>query len=999
MRRAQRSFLPAVISLLIFALFAGIVFYGAGPSNSSWRPAARQSAVSLSTIDSELVRFLSAQDPNDIVLFVAAPPVDMPNDLADFLENAGGKIARPMLGRSYIGVFHGRRIAFERSLLGKNAKVTFAKGKRIGDITFVRKIRLVSPVMFPNAAPRIEIDELNHAIAARGWHGVVLDNSGRIKKTFTADTAALNFVRVQEYGEDQMALAAVTDRIDSTKQATLRTMKLRIEDAQLEILRARRNKALALGVLMDESSENEFVPAMLQFEGKDIPVEVRLKGDWTDHFATGRWSFRIKVKGNRALDGMRTFSVQRPETRDYLTEWFFHAIWSDLGGIAPRAELVHMTVNDIALGPYILEEHFEKELVEFHERREGPILKFDETHLWQQYASLGDGLSTALPVAPVRAFGEGKISHLPNLRRNYAYAVSMLRKFREGKVPAAEIFDERWFAKYFALTNVFGFTHPLSWHNIRLYFNPISSRFEPVSFDISGGSSFAGVFYSPDRSDFSGMLFASRTFLEFYFAELLKFSDRNFIVDAADRHSESLGRYTAAIQSIKPGYRFAVENITRIQEKVQLFLSLENLLDVYLDTVDGRDVQFQITTLQRLPFEILGVSVEDYLYPLAEPAPIVDFSTSIQAVKVKLSSSVRFPEDLRRAKLVYKIPGIDRKRFQPLNIVRYGEVDNVRASLHAGKTDFTAFNFIVVDDNARTISFLPGTWQLKQELVIPPGYQVMIPSGVSLDLVENAQILCSSAITIKGTQQKPVRIYSSDSTARGLFIREAPTTTIEHAEFKNLSNYRTDHTTLTGAITIYRSKVAIHKTLFADNRSEDALNILNSQFKVTDTEFRNTKYDAFDSDFSDGECINCIFRKIGNDGLDVSGSVVKVQGINVYGCGDKGVSVGERSVLTGQKVHVERCQVGIASKDSSQAVLSQVDVDSSKIILAAYQKKPEFGPARLALTEFSQKGRYILDYAIDEKSSLTLNGEPFESKNKKKSDLVIKSLILGKKIG
>ena len=80
---------------------------------------------------------------------------------------------------------------------------------------------------------------------------------------------------------------------------------------------------------------------------------------------------------------------------------------------------------------------------------------------------------------------------------------------------------------------------------------------------------------------------------------------------------------------------------------------------------------------------------------------------------------------------------------------------------------------------------------------------------------------------------------------------------------------------ITGAVTFYDSPVQISNCIFIDNRSEDSLNIISSEFTIKDSEFLNSKSDALDIDFSNGYFENLVFDNSGNDGLDISGAKVK----------------------------------------------------------------------------------------------------------------------------
>ena len=103
---------------------------------------------------------------------------------------------------------------------------------------------------------------------------------------------------------------------------------------------------------------------------------MRLKGDWTDHLFGDKWSFRIKVKGDNTLFGMKQFSIHHPRARNFIYEWLYHQALKREGVLSLRYDFIEVTLNGKNLGVYALEEHFEKRLIEHNQYREGPIIKF-----------------------------------------------------------------------------------------------------------------------------------------------------------------------------------------------------------------------------------------------------------------------------------------------------------------------------------------------------------------------------------------------------------------------------------------------------------------------------------------------------------------------------------------------------------------------------------------------------------------------------------------------
>ena len=182
---------------------------------------------------------------------------------------------------------------------------------------------------------------------------------------------------------------------------------------------------------------------------------------------------------------MKSFSLQHPKTRRFVYEWVFHQALTREDIVALRYEFVELTVNGKDLGVYALEEHFDKRLVEYRRRREGPILKFDESLHWSDIAAtgeVGDLSPTGLRgfrAAAVDTFGAVPPKDDPQYPVVLT-ATSLLEAFRAGELPVAQAFDSKKLATYFALLDLLGAEHGGVWHNIRFYYDPIASRLEPV---------------------------------------------------------------------------------------------------------------------------------------------------------------------------------------------------------------------------------------------------------------------------------------------------------------------------------------------------------------------------------------------------------------------------------------------------------------------------------------------------------------------------------------
>ena len=128
---------------------------------------------------------------------------------------------------------------------------------------------------------------------------------------------------------------------------------------------------------------NEYIgqPGLKRVLG--IAIKAALgRGDALDHVEGEKWSLRVKLKNKQALFGMRRFSLQHPKRSSWINEWILHNWYAYEGLISLRYKYVNVIINGKNLGIYTLEESFDKEFIENNHRREGPILKFDESRIF-----------------------------------------------------------------------------------------------------------------------------------------------------------------------------------------------------------------------------------------------------------------------------------------------------------------------------------------------------------------------------------------------------------------------------------------------------------------------------------------------------------------------------------------------------------------------------------------------------------------------------------------
>jgi hypothetical protein len=762
----------------------------------------------------------------------------------------------------------------------------------------------------------------------------------------------------------------------------------------------KREEALTNGMLT--SSPDDFVPAKIRYKDRVIPVKLRLKGDMKDHWEGEKWSFRIVVEGENTLFGMKQLSIQHPRTRAYIYEWLYHQALRREGVLSLRYQFIDVTLNGKHLGVYALEEHFEKRLIENGRLREGPIVRFNEDLFWaelakQDYLPVWErkpltGSSSYLS-SDIDAFQTKKALADPASYAQYVKAVQLLEAFRRGVLKPSEVFDVDKLARFFAISDLMSASHGASnWANVRFYYNPITSRLEPIGFDaydreLLPVTSIIATLpgrYSSEHGDnpyrYLATLFGDRELLRQYIDRLEKVSEESYIEDLLSELAPDLQENLDIIHRDFPSFDFSRDVFYQNQRYIKQMLNPVKGLHAYYRGASNNDITLELGNIQYLPVEVVSLSYkgestfqpsEDTVLPGTDRFQPVQF----RIVSFPLPKDFVWSEDsVQELKLNYRILGERQTREETVFRWSHLDYDAIQKDFIRQKPDVRKFKFLIVDESTKRILIKPGVWDLNENLIIPGGYRVISREGTTLNLSNSATLLSYSAIDFVGTEDHPITIQSIDGTGQGVVIMNAGEQSIlDHVVFRNLSAPSQGGWELLGAVNFYESPVAISSCQFLNSRAEDGINIIRSQFTIDRSHFGQTLSDAIDVDFAKGKVTNSFFAGCGNDAIDVSGSSIDIQNVFIDGAGDKGVSAGENSHVRINHIEIKRAQIALGSKDMSEVVVRDVNMADCRIGLTAYQKKPEYGSASIRATgcEVIRTGT---PYLLEHQSTMVIDG-------------------------
>ncbi|MBN2779322.1 MAG: CotH kinase family protein [Bacteroidales bacterium] len=788
-----------------------------------------------------------------------------------------------------------------------------------------------------------------------------------------------------------------------------------IEDKEMTKLGRVRNLAFDKGVLV--TNDDSYVDAIVTYEGKFMQAEVRFKGDWLDHLENDKWSLRIKLIDDSWL-GMCTFSIHTPFSRSFIDEWFLHQILKDNDILTTRYGFVPVRLNNRSLGIYAYEEHFDKQLVESSLRREGPIMSFSEEELWHRRSLKSGALETFIfKASTIKPFGEGRLLKSPSLYTKFILAQNLIESFKSGKLKASEVFDIPQTAKYFAFLTKFGAYHGAVWHNLRFYYNPVTSRIEPIAYDCYsnwgiftwGHPEILGNFYPgkdnqlPDYSSFYIDFLTDPDFLEYYKQELVALVGSENLQIYLDKYHNELLYLENLITKEFLNYHFDEAMFFTHSDHIDTFLieftknlsrksyidslviksekinnrinpdTSKTLFNDYVEVYKNSENSISVIVTNHENIKIIGFGTENEIK--------VNSNYSIENLQKTnwYSSDLTISQEESKYKYVYfSAFGPEYRYSKKITPWPAPTTYNPHNDIAQRASDISNFT----NEEKREVRF-SGNISFDNHVYIPAGYTVIFDAGTNIDITNKSAFISNSTILINGTKENPVKIYSSDKSANAFTVLQADELSVcNYAVFDNLNTLDYNGWTLTGAVTFYESDVEFHNCSFTNNHCEDMLNTIRCDFLVKDCLIQNTYGDSHDSDFCTGTLDNCTFINNGNDAIDFSTSDVIIANCKINGAGDKGISVGENTKANIKNVEFNNIEIGISSKD-----LSHAEIDGCKISNATYgfvllQKKPEFGPATIIAKNCILVETWK-EHLIEKKSVLTLNGKRIEGKSPK----------------
>ena len=798
----------------------------------------------------------------------------------------------------------------------------------------------------------------------------------------------------------------------------------------------------------DHTSPNfQYVNVKISHNNKKYPAKLRIKGDRKSHWFEGdSVSYKLSLRDENKIFGMKRFALQKPRMRNYIHEWIFFELIGELELIKLKYLFLNLNINGENKNLYVLEESFDKALIERNKKRNGPIF------------SLYENFSMNPQKAKYDVYNKKYWTNKENLEFT-ENASKKLENFYKSSNDNLVNFDVEKWAKFFAITDLNFYNHARVNKSVRYYYNPISALFEPIGYDghrsqpnyskyinnwkqLNTQNSFEEaltckknlILCVENQGRLNGNYMAYKFFFNNqgqinldFFSKYKKWTQylasNEFLDEFFENRKEEIKKINSLIYD---DYFFTDHNYfygpgIYYFSKEDIYLRAKTLKNYFLENPDKVFIEQFNTNLKitNLSYNNLSLQVDEIQCRNQKNNQYKNF---------KINLNINIGTELIELKNFTKESFVCEKIILSNNKKKITKIINqtINDDLKFRDNDKNIYKkFFIQSENYLVLK--NNITYIDKNIYIPSKLNVKISPGQKIFLTDNAFIFSKSAWLMDGKNNQIEISGLEDNFGGGLLISNVNEVSyFDNVKFKYLSglkkplfydlekNYSTtisgyDSKTnlffdtqklnpkknilyninyhLMGSVNIFNSNLIITNTIFEKICSEDALNIISSQFTISKSYFNDNCSDGIDVDFGNGEIFDTSFYKIGNDAIDFSGSKANLQKIYADQVGDKIISVGEKSFVKIDNLEGNNSFVGIVSKDESIIKMQNIMLDKVKIGLASYIKKNEYEKAMIYVKNFKIKNDKF-STITDNYSEIIIDNVKTEFKNDNISKII-----------
>ena len=676
-----------------------------------------------------------------------------------------------------------------------------------------------------------------------------------------------------------------------------------------------------LSIEKDKSNtfDAKYTNAQLSIKNKfglecTLKAKIKPHGDLLDHFREYKSGYdpiyalpSLKVKlidGN--IFGIVEFRLLLPKTRNAGNEIFATTLFEKLDFYAPRTAYANVNYNQKDY-KFLFQEKINKEFLEINSLQEGLIFGGDERFVFK-YESDDNAQNDETGISKFRLL---ETKFLKNNEVFIKPAIDVLQVLNVVNHFYSSDTKQRYFIDFFtsqknkifesyfkelpefdALMQAVGADHGMSRDDRRLYYDIVNKIFVPIYYDGGLKILINDKYISPN------------TFSDI---DLKLKGKRKFLNSAKIGAPKSLKRLkNIDLEDFKDTLKIRGLELTSNESKLILDLITKNLK--LLSNLSQNEL-FDISSMNQYPIK------------------------NVLAKEKNIKAKYLFIDQGK-----YKVCDLFLKEC---NFIILDEFDLLKA-----------INQKLIDENGFELIFLGNkSYFTKKNLEdIKDIKSNLLSEDFKVDQI-NFKIFGNIDVKIN-EKEKKIYLDRKSINSRALFFDSVLDNWL--IEFLDSSSNNENYVSrsengLSGCINIYDSIIFNLKIKTDNTNCEDAVNFVRVNGSIKNLDIRNALFDGLDADFSNINIENINVNGSGNDCSDFSYGKYNMIFANLSYCGDKAISVGEDSKFFSEKVSLSNSKFGIATKDSSIADFTNVEMLNMSTCITAYKKKNEFNGGYLTI--------------------------------------------------
>ena len=736
-------------------------------------------------------------------------------------------------------------------------------------------------------------------------------------------------------------------------------------------------------------STKKWVQSRISYNGKDLQnIQLRYQGDNPANWMFKKKSFKIKTRKYELVNNVRSFDYLN-YSADLFSSFYLS---KKMSLITQDAQITKVNLNGRSHGLYIELDKIDESFLRNNDIMPVNIYK-GENHSTEKKIGLNENLFNNPKLwSKLAVFNQRDENDYSDLKK---FLTVLNKNNSTNEKLINDYLDQDYFSKYEAFLTLTQNNHHDWFHNLRIISDPWKGKIyqiitDPILRENIVGNSFLLDFASNDLSKYVN---TNSKYIHKKYQFLYEYINEKKIISELEQFFLALKQDFKIVNKTEPytlnkinhieDYENVLKKLRKNSLKINNFLENDfrnsswtfNDLNKNIELIVGQHTPLSDINLQFKKSEIpewIGVD-KNFNNKIDKNEPIFLFRGETNISIPLIFYANRINKTLKDS-MVYQENEIDniKTKFSLISS------NNKKPIIVKSKNIFTEneYDLSYLQDNKAVRPSKLNEILFKKEKILPLlelsgnleisenkifENPVKILKGTTFNIHPNKHIIFKNKVMANGEKSAPIIFKKFDgyqsinSKEKGmrhwgsvvLLGKKTKGSYLNNVIFKEGSGGKYNQFSFISMFSLHNTEeIKVYNCDFYSNSIyDDTIHIIYSNnIKFKNVNVFKAFSDAIDVDISNNinlENIN-IFSP-GNDGIDFMQSNGSISNLVVVGAGDKGVSIGEKSLVKIKDSTFNNNHIGVAVKDKSIVEIYNSDFNDNDTQLASYAKNWRYG--------------------------------------------------------